>query len=89
MVVVARVVYCARVVAPWFAFSPPETLPVQELFDQVRLGRVEGLLSASSDQLPGTGTDKVTARIGKTPLLLVGVSLLEKLCQSWASTCSL
>ena len=32
MVVVALVVYCARVVAPWFAFSPPETLPIQELF---------------------------------------------------------
>ena len=83
MVVVARVVYCARVVAPWFAFSPPETLPIQELFDQVRLGRVEGPLSASSDQLPGTGTDKVTAQMGTCRCLL------EKLCQSWASTWSL
>ena len=68
MVVVACVVHRARVVALNFSFSPPETLSIQEVFDQVCLGQVENLLSVSNNQLPKTFTDKETAQMGKTPL---------------------
>ena len=60
---------------------PGLPLPLQkrclfhEVFDQVCPGQVKGLLSASSDHLPGTEPHKVMTRMGKTSLSLVGVSL--------------
>ena len=39
VVVVACVVHCARVVAPWFAFSPPEHLFTRYLIRSAWLSR--------------------------------------------------